>query len=89
MLQVSQLIVHSSGGSRGVLEPDPPPPPHCQNAHKNDHCTVSCKLASKPIFSDTSVAKQTVEAVVDLKVNDQIVNFLYQLSACTLKFPYG
>ena len=28
--------------------------------------TVSCKLASKPLFSDSSAAKLTVEAVLDL-----------------------
>ena len=53
-----------------------------QNAHKNDHRTVS-------FFSDTSVAKLTVAAVVDLEVNDQIVNFLSRLLVYTLEFPYG
>ena len=44
---------------------DPGGVPFCQNVHKNDRRTVSCKLASKPLFGDTSVAKPTVEAVVD------------------------
>ena len=38
--------------------------------------TLSCKLASKPLFSDTSAAKPTVEAVLDLEVNGQILSRL-------------
>ena len=37
-------------------------------------CDSSCKLASK--LSYTSAAKRTVEAVLDLEVNNQIINFL-------------
>ena len=41
-------------------------------------------------FSDTSVAKPTVEAVVDLKVNDQIIlDYRLWLNQHTLESPYG
>ena len=57
--------------------------------------TVSCKLASKPLFSGTSAAKPTVEAVLDLEVNDIsiiavllcYVHCIMHLSTC--EFPYG
>ena len=38
----------------------------------SSYTTVPCKLASKPLFRDTSVAKPTVEAVVKFEVNDEI-----------------
>ena len=80
----------SRGGSWGAMEP-----PFCQHVTTLHSLSidniygpsVSCdsfvqlKLASKPFFSDTSTAKPTVETVLDLELNDQIMNFLSRLSS--------
>ena len=56
--------------------------------------TVSCKLASKPLFSDTSAAKQTVEAVytgLGSQRSDFFLDYRRILAAMLtyLGFPYG
>ena len=73
------IYVYSSHGSKGSMEP----PFLSWHVAYNTVTTLRSKLwtvrhqaSSKPFFSDTSVAKPTVETVVDMEVNNQIINFL-------------